>query len=405
MSQNTSVYLQTLGIVCALGEDKTDIANSLFETSPDSLSSSEDFTPGRELPLGKVNCELPSLSEYPPHQQTRSNQLLLCAFAQIKNEYDRLANNIDPSRIGIVLGASTSGIAEAERAFKCAEVGGELPKDFSYLQQEMSSPAQSLASWLELSGPAFTISTACSSGAKALASARRLLRAGWCDLVIAGGVDALCGLTVNGFDALDSISDEPCLPFSKNRRGINIGEGAALFLLSKESGPVELAGVGESSDAHHISAPEPEGKGAEVAMVMAMKDAGVSAQNIQYLNLHGTATPQNDRMESKAVNRIFGDTLSCSSTKGYTGHALGAAGAIEAGFCWLAMTYENKAKGAPPSETPTNLPIQKWDGQFDSELSAINIVAKPTAVGKLNYTMSNSFAFGGNNISLVFKRT
>jgi len=407
MSEKETVYLQALGIVCALGENKSEIADNLFATATDSLSKSDAYTPGRELAVGKVNCELPDLSGFPAHQQTRSNRLLRAAFEKIKNDYARLAKGIDPSRIAVVLGASTSGIAEAETAFKDKESSGKLPEDFSYSQQEMSSPAQSLASWLAISGSAFTISTACSSGAKALASARRLLRADWCDLVIAGGVDALCGLTVNGFDALDSISDEPCLPFSENRRGINIGEGAALFLLSKNSGPIALAGVGESSDAHHISAPEPEGKGAEAAMRMALDDAGISPEDIQYLNLHGTATPQNDRMESRAVNRLFGSSLPCSSTKGYTGHTLGAAGAIEAGFCYLAMTQvqDDSSGSVDEGKGKANLPIQKWDGQYDPELPHINIVTTENLISKLTYTMSNSFAFGGNNISLVFKRT
>lgn len=416
MKQKQDVYLQALGIVCALGEHKSQIAESLFVNVSDSLSKSDVYTPGRELAVGQVNCQLPDLKEFPPHQQTRSNGLLRSAFEKIKSDYERLAKSIDPSRIAVVLGASTSGIGEAEAAFRVKESSGKLPEDFSYLQQEMSSPAQSLASWLGISGPVFTISTACSSGAKALASGRRLLRAGWCDLVIAGGVDALCGLTVNGFDALDSISDEACLPFSENRSGINIGEGAALFLLNKDSGPIALVGVGESSDAHHISAPEPEGKGAEAAMKMALDDAGLSPESIQYLNLHGTATPQNDRMESRAVNRLFGSTLACSSTKGYTGHTLGAAGAIEAGFCCLAMTQNQDVLSLDEGDSrnnealreiggAANLPIQKWDGQYDPELPAINIVKTESSISKLTYTMSNSFAFGGNNISLIFKRT
>ena len=388
------VYLNQLGIVCALGDQHDLIRQKLLSGDKHCLTRTEDFSPGQTLPLGVVNTPLPDLSDFPLQEQTRTNQLLMAAMLQIREAYEEAASSIDPLRIGIVLGTSTSGIAEGEQAVAHHHDKGALPADFHYGRQEMVSPATSLARWLKTQGPAYVISTACSSSAKALASARRLLRMGVCDLVIAGGVDSLCGLTVNGFSALESVSSKVCQPFSLSRDGINIGEGAALFLLSQQQSEVSLCGVGESSDAHHISAPDPEGKGAIAAMTLALQDANIDAKAIDYLNLHGTATPQNDKMESLAVAEVLGGEVACSSTKPYTGHTLGAAGAIEAAICWLALTHKDGA-----------LPVHLWDEQHDPSVASINLVKPATRNEHLKYAMSNSFAFGGNNIALILEHT
>jgi 3-oxoacyl-[acyl-carrier-protein] synthase-1 len=345
-----------------------------------------------------VGTDLPPPENLPAHQRSRTNQLLLAAMQPIRSQFDNLRQGIDPLRIGVVIGTSTSGIAEGETDLATHLETGSWPQRFDYQRQEMANAASMLADLLGIQGPAMVISTACSSGAKALASARRLLRANLCDLVVAGGVDSLCQLTVQGFSALEAISDRPCLPFSANREGINIGEGAALFLLSREPGPVCLSGVGESSDAHHFSAPHPQGDGAASAMSRALEDAQLEPGDIGYLNLHGTATRQNDLMESRAVARVLGTEVPCSSTKGYTGHTLGAAGAIEAMFCWLSLTHPKPA-----------LPPHLWDNCRDLELEPINLVLEAdqgtTDREPLKRAMSNSFAFGGNNISLIMERT
>ena len=389
-----SVYLNQLGIVCALGDQLDLLRQKLAAGDSHCLTKTAQFSPGQTLPLGVVNTPLPDLADFPPQEQTRTNQLLMAAMTQIRGAYEEAAAAINPLRIGIVLGTSTSGIAEGEKAVAYHHAEGKLPDDFHYSRQEMASPAASLARWLNTKGPAYVISTACSSSAKALASARRLLRMGVCDLVIAGGVDSLCGLTVNGFSALESVSQDICQPFSLSRDGINIGEGAALFLLSQKPGQVALSGVGESSDAHHISAPDPQGKGAMAAMTLALQDAAIDAKEIDYLNLHGTATPQNDKMESLAVAAVLGDKVACSSTKPYTGHTLGAAGAIEAAICWLTLTHPDAA-----------LPVHQWDAQHDPSVASINLVKPATRHEKLTHAMSNSFAFGGNNIALILERT
>jgi 3-oxoacyl-[acyl-carrier-protein] synthase-1 len=239
------------------------------------------------------------------------------------------------------------------------------------------------------------ISTACSSGAKALAAGARLLRAGLADAVIAGGADALSGFTIAGFSALESVSAERCNPLSANRRGINIGEGAALFVMSREPGPVRLAGWGETSDAHHMSAPEPTGRGAIDAMRQALARAGLAPNTIDYINLHGTATPHNDAMESLAVAEIFGLQVPVSSTKPLTGHALAAAGAIEAALAWHALV-DNPGGRLPP---------HWWDGARDPALAPLRIAQPGETLGRpLRHVLSNSFAFGGSNASLVFAR-
>lgn len=397
MNQNNKVYLQDLGIICALGANKEEVSHGVFNAVSNSLTFSDEFSPGRELPIGKVKFELPDLSQLPDHEQTRCNQLMLAALNQIRPTLDNQLAKIESLKVGVVVGTSTSGIGEGELAMKEWFKTNKWPDKFSYKQQEMSNAAQALARWIGASGPVLSISTACSSSAKALACARRLLRSGVCDVVVAGGADSLCELTINGFSALDSVSSDICNPFSLNRKGINIGEGAALFVVTKEFGPVCLSGVGESSDAHHISAPAPDGAGAISAMTTAIKDANITAGDINYLNLHGTATPQNDKMESLAVSTVLGAGVPCSSTKGYTGHTLGAAGGVEAGVCWLSLIQDQNSSA--------KLPVQLWDGVKDPDNKVINLVSEPTSIDSLNFAMSNSFAFGGNNISLVLERT
>lgn len=386
--KNLPVYLNDLGLVCALGNNQTEIYEQLTSPKSVGLSAHSKFTPGRELALGVVGAPLPLIDEQPIEFQTRTNQLLRAAYLQIEPSFLAAQKRIPANRIAIVIGTSTSGIEETEKAMMASD--GTIP----YSQQNLGNPAQALAQWTGIEGPCYAISTACTSGAKALASGRRLLRSGMFDLVLAGGVDSLCKLTLNGFSSLEAISAKPCLPFSQNRSGINIGEGAALFMMSREQAPISLSGVGESSDAHHISAPDPEGKGAKVAMQQALNDAQLSPLDIDYLNLHGTATEQNDRMEALAVNAVFGQQTACSSTKAYTGHTLGAAGAIEAAFCYMAL-----------KDSTNKLPLHRFDGCYDPEIATVNLVSETSFQTPAFRAMSNSFAFGGNNISLILERS
>lgn len=392
------LYLNQLGLVCSLGYTHKEITQHLF-AGQSGITLTDRYSAGRPLPLGCLPAAtnaLPDLAHLPIREQSRNNQLALAALAQIRPAIDLMMERFGRDRIGIVIGTSTSGIAEGEAAFRQHAMADSFPSEFHYGQQELGSAAAALATTLGTAGPAYTHSSACASSAKAMASAARLIRAGICDAVITGGVDSLCAYTVAGFSALESVSQTRCNPLSANRNGINIGEGAALFLMSAEPATVALRGWGESSDAHHISAPDPAGTGARLAIEQALARADIKATQIEYINLHGTATLQNDSMESQVINTLFGDRVPVSSTKAFTGHALGAASAIEAGFCWLAMQDENK-KGL--------LPPHLWDGVPDPALPALQITELNYQLGQpLRWALSNSFAFGGTNAALILAR-
>ena len=390
-----SAYLNALGVICSLGRGKDEVARNLFAGDCSGMRSEAGWVPDRSLPVGSVQGELAALPAELSRQDTRNNRLLLDAALQIREDIEQAIQTHGRDRIGVVLGTSTSGIEEASQGLAHYLDAGQFPAEYDYQQQELSAPANFLAEWLQLSGPAYVISTACTSSARALMSAQRLLDLGVCDVVLCGGVDSLCKLTLNGFSSLEAVSDQRCNPFSVNRHGINIGEAAVLFVMSRQvvgERPIALLGSGASSDAHHISAPEPTGRGALQAMGKALSSAGLQPQQISYLNLHGTATQHNDAMESTAVNTLFPTGVLCSSTKPMTGHTLGAAGALEAAFCWLSLKADNQA-----------LPPHVWDNQPDPELPTLNWVTPSTRLASTGprYLMSNSFAFGGNNVSLI----
>ncbi|MNU74741.1 3-oxoacyl-[acyl-carrier-protein] synthase 2 [compost metagenome] len=392
-----TAYLNALGVICSLGRDKQEVARSLFAGDCSGMRSEAGWVPDRSLPVGAVDGELAAIPAELTRQRSRNNQLLLEAALQIRQDIDQAIQTYGRHRIGVVLGTSTSGIDEASQGLAHYVREHQFPPEYDYQQQELGAPADFLADWLQLSGPAYVISTACTSSARALMSAQRLLDLGMCDVVLCGGVDTLCKLTLNGFSALEAVSGQRCNPFSVNRNGINIGEAAVLFLMSKQAGdnpPIALLGSGASSDAHHISAPEPTGRGAQQAMRKALSRASLQPEQIAYLNLHGTATQHNDAMESQAVAALFPAGVPCSSTKPMTGHTLGAAGALEAAFCWLSLSADNREHALPP---------HIWDGHADPELPDLKWVtpADRMASTRPRYLMSNSFAFGGNNVSLI----
>jgi 3-oxoacyl-[acyl-carrier-protein] synthase-1 len=393
-SEPLQVTLGHLGIICSLGSEPRAIREALFSGSTLGMLKSEELSPGRPWVLGKVRGVLPEIEHAAPHLRSRNNQLLLQALQPLRAPVAREIERHGRQRIAIVLGTTTSGIAEAEAAFLEREHGASLPAHFDYRQMELGNPAEFLADELGVSGPAFSVSTACSSSAKALLSARRLLRLGLCDAAVAGGVDTLSRFTVAGFAALEALSPELCNPMSKQRKGINIGEGAALFLMTRGAGPIRLAGGGASSDAHHVSAPDPEGLGAMAAMRAALADARLEPDAIDYLNLHGTGTQQNDAAESRAVASVFGSELRASSTKPLSGHALGAAAALELGFCWLLLGPQNPERRLPP---------HVFDGERDPELPRLRLVAPGERAPRLRHVMSNSFGFFGSNACLILE--
>lgn len=401
---NNRVAITQIGLCTPLGQTPEQVLARLIAGDTSAMQISDTLLFGESTLVAPVTEPLPTIPAALAQFDCRNNQLLLAAAQQITDTVEQAKQTYGADRIGVVLGTSTSGISKGEAALAYRNQHGHFPADYHYFQQELGSTSDFLRQLFTLQGPCYTISTACSSSAKVFASAKRLLEAKLCDMVIVGGIDSLCQLTVNGFHALESVSKGHCNPFSANRDGINIGEGAALFTLTlatdntANEACVLLAGIGESSDAHHMSAPHPEGAGAIAAMQAALDDAQISAKDIDYINLHGTATPKNDAMESRAVLSVFGDTPPpASSTKPLVGHTLGAAGAIEAAFCYLLLSQHNHSFALPP---------HRFDGQQDPQDPSIALVAPMQCAehGKLNYVMSNSFAFGGSNASLIFCR-
>jgi 3-oxoacyl-[acyl-carrier-protein] synthase-1 len=382
-------------MVNALGSSLDEIWPRLVAGDQSRLRLRDDLVAGQDFRFGAVEGELPVIPAALAAYASRANRLGLAACAAIRDAVESSRARLGAARMGVVVGSSTGGIAEAQEAIARWSRAGSLPDSFRLAQLEFGGIAELLARSTGLEGPRYTLSTACSASAKALVSARTLLELDVCDAVLAGGVDTLCGLTANGFVALQAVAKDLTNPMSRNRSGITLGEGAALFLVTREPGGIQLLGAGESSDAHHMSAPDPQGRGVETCMRAALADAGLSSEAICYVNLHGTGTLQNDATESAALQRIFGRPVPCSSTKPLVGHALGASGALEAGFCWMMLQRREGSRIA--------VPPHRWDGERDPELPPLALASEDTWIHAPPPAaiLSNSFGFGGSNCALI----
>lgn len=295
------------------------------------------------------------------------------------------------ARVGVFLGTSTSGILQTEMAYRHRDPAtGALPAWLHYAETHNTySVSRYVRAALGLQGPAHVVSTACSSSAKVFAAAQRMIDLGVVDAAVVGGVDSLCMTTLYGFKSLELVSAQICRPWDAQRNGLSLGEAAAFALLERDAATPRgwLLGAGESSDGHHMSSPHPEGAGAAAAMRGALASAGLQSGDVDYLNLHGTGTPGNDAAEDRAVSSVFGATLPCSSTKGYTGHTLGAAGGVEAAVALLALEH---------GFMPAGLNVQQPDPALHS------LYLREPREGRLRVVASNSFGFGGSNCSLIF---
>lgn len=361
--------LRSLGIVSALGAGVAETERRMFAGDVSGMRRLDGLAGGDSTVFGFASVEGSS--------PTRVGALVEAALSQL--DLQSLKAEFQPDRIGVVVGTSNSTMEEFT----------DRPDRI-----DMAYPAEFVRERAGVGGPAWSVSTACSSSAKVFASARRLIRDGICDAVIVGGADARTRTVVEGFHSLEALSSSLARPLCADRDGISLGEGAAFFVMARAQegrGPcVALLGVGESSDAYHLTAPDPEGKGAEASMREALADAGVAPDDIDYVNLHGTGTTYNDSMECAAVRRVFGDRVPCSSTKPLTGHCLGAAGAIEAALCWIAL---RRGRGLPPHCAE---PV-------DAELAPFPVPRVGDST-PLKTALSNSFAFGGSNASVVLGR-
>jgi 3-oxoacyl-[acyl-carrier-protein] synthase I len=373
-------------MLSALGGTRKEHLDALFEGRTGLGPSPLPLT--FETSVGQVRTVLPELPRELASRSTRIARMAGHLINGLENPLRRARERWNSDRIGIFLGTSTAGAEVTEQAYKPFVEKGVLPDGYNFQEQHtFGAILHVVAALTGATGPAWTTSTACTSSGKTFATAARLIQAGIIDAAVVGGLDTLCQLTLQGFQSLQALDAQVCRPFNVNRRGINIGEGGAFALLERTGDArVVVAGVGESSDAFHISAPHPEGRGARDAMQRAMNQARCQPANIDHINAHGTGTTLNDTAEANAIAKTVPGQLPVISTKGYTGHTLGAAAALE--FTFAAMAIEE-------GWIPSSLGADELDPAI-----TLNIPKRVTH-GKFNTVISNSFAFGGNNVSLL----
>ncbi len=376
-----------------IGGDRAEVARALRE------GRSGLVPPPFELPLktmcGAVEFPLPELPPELARWDSRPARMAAHLVLGLEGALVRARERWGRRRIGVVLGTSTAGARATEIAYRHFVETGDLPKGYDFHRQHGYGAIVDVVKALTgLEGPGWVISTTCTSSAKSLGSAMRMINAGLLDAALVGGLDTLCAVTLTGFHSLDALSDERCRPFSALRKGINIGEGGAMLLVERQGeARALLEGVGESSDAYHISAPHPEGEGAARAMQLALAQAGREPREVGAINAHGTGTRLNDVAEAKAVSRVFGNEVPVVSTKGFTGHALGGAGATEAAFSLLALEdgWLPPSLGADPLDERVQVSVST-EGR-----------PMPEGPGGCRRIVSSSFAFGGNNICVVMR--
>lgn len=337
---------------------------------------------------GTVTVELPELPKPMQAWSTRLARMAAALLEEIDEPLRRAREKWRPERIAILLGTSTAGAETTEVAYRAYVEGGKFPPDYDFQRQHTFGAVLTVVRKLTgCTGPSWMASTACTSSGKTFATAQRLIAAGVIDAAIVGGLDTLCTMTLQGFHSLQALDRTACRPFHKTRNGISIGEGGSFALVEREGDArVLIEGIGETSDAYHISAPHPEGLGAQAAMRQALATANRQPEDIDHVNAHGTGTHLNDTAEANAIKIVLGTDVPCVSTKAYTGHTLGAAAALEMAFSACAIE-----EGF--------LPPAIGDGEIDPKID-VNIPTEKTT-GTFQRVLSNSFAFGGNNVSLL----
>ncbi len=382
-----SVYLNDLGIITSQAAGKEAVLASLLSGKRDHFvyqAAGES-----EYPVG--HCSSLYSEEAVRERGNRINVLLYHACSQLTGSVGKMKERFGERRIGVILGSTDNGSEESLQALKAYRENGKYPRQYSLEKQQAHYPVEYVKEFFGLKGFGTSIATACTSSGSALALARRMILSGIIGGAVVGGADIVSESVLKGFVSLEAVDSKPTNPFSRNRKGINLGEGAALFTITSESlgeSSIRLTGCGECSDAHHMTAPDPEGRGAVKAMLEALADAG--SPTIDYINLHGTGTELNDAMEAIATAAVFDVLPYSSSTKTMTGHTLGAASAVELGFCWLVLSPLNREKQLPP---------HLWDGESDE--IQLNMTGSRTVLPEIKTCMSNSYAFGGCNVSLI----
>lgn len=379
----SEIFINSYSAICNLGSSLDTIFANAIKCGNEFFTNNSDIVKDKTFPLGKVKTALPAIDD--EIYNLRCNRLLLYCANQLVSDIKKAINKYGKNRIGIVIGSTNAGSDEYEKSgnIKHAMIG---------------NPAGFLKKQLGLSGYYCGVSTACTSGIKAFAAGKKLIDSGVCDAVIAGSTDAICKTPVFGFHALEVLSQKPTLPFSKNRNGINIGEGSALFILEKQPQEysVKICAIGETSDAYHCATPDPQGTEAARAINLALKEANLKYTDIDYINMHGTGTISNDLMEANAIKTSSLDKTPASSTKSLTGHCLGASGGIETALCCAMLDTRIN---------PGNFLLPHfYDNLYDDKLPLLNLVQKGQQAGRLNFILNNSFGFGGSNASMILGR-
>ncbi|MFP3042902.1 3-oxoacyl-ACP synthase [Treponema primitia] len=407
------IYLSPPGVLCCAGADRQTLFDAALrgdssgigvvtiDAAPPALE--QRFLVGRvpEDRLSSAAAVAACLGLEPDtaFPAPRIFRLADAALEQIRPHVEQALAAYGPGRIGVCVGSCDNGTEWSLKAHRSFFANGGFPEGYDLRFQGAAGPSEYVSRKFGLSGPSLAFATACASSATAIIRGAELIRLNVCDAVIAGGVDIASETVLLGFNSLEAVSGSLCNPFSRNRKGITLGEGAGFFVLSREAleGDIELLGAGESADAYHMTAPRPDGQGAIRAMEAAISDAGIEKGELGYLNLHGTGTIQNDQMEARALASVFpGASPPASSTKPLTGHTLGAAGALELALCWMTL--------ASPLD-PAPLPVHVWDGEYDPALPPLHLAAPGDRVSNLGVCMSNSFAFGGCNVSLILAKS
>jgi 3-oxoacyl-[acyl-carrier-protein] synthase-1 len=374
------------GMACSLGTSKESIWQGLLSANTSGITR-------------KIFCDTENYIALINGELNDINHISNLALESIAPAIENVIAKFGKTRIAVLNGTCYQGSNAVTDALRVYKETGKFPENYKLEMRQPDYPARFIAKKFGIKGITLSHSTACASSVSAIISAKNLLETKQCDAAIVGGTDVVSNSIMRGFSALDAVSPNPTNPFSANRSGITLGEGAAFFLVTNSdefSSDFRIMGIGESADANHMTAPSASGKGAIKAMESALANAGLKPDDIDYLNLHGTGTKLNDAMESIAVSSIFPNTLPVSSTKPLTGHVLGAAGALELAFCCMALSQKGMEKFLPP---------HVWDQVFDPELPRLNFVPKGAKYSKLKRCMSNSFAFGGYNASVIVEST
>lgn len=401
---SSGVYFSHPAVLCACGCDETEFWEGLLSGRQDGIRKIKSADESEFL-VGKIDdSKIKSLlgsQKITSKYRMRILEIEEACLNQLSDSVEKAKNKFGPKRIGVCVGSCDNGSELSVSGHTTYFETQKFPAGYDLEIQGADYVATLVSQKFNLEGPSLAFSTACSSSAVAIIRAAQLIKSGQCDAVVAGGVDIASNTVLMGFNSLEAVSPGKITnPFSKNRCGITLGEAAAFFVLSRENlfeTGIALLGYGESSDAYHMTSPDPEGNGACLAVSEALRRSNLRPSDIDYINLHGTGTRFNDSMEAKVVDKVFGgSSILCSSTKPMTGHTLGAAGALEAAVCFESI-YMNRVKGSEQ----IRLPVHLWDGEHDDEIPGLNFAGTESNVERVRFCLSSSFAFGGANACLV----